>query len=373
MFDPGRAFLAAVERESDTTAIADGKRRLSYAFWYEEIARVAGGLTALGLRHGDRWLSSCRTGSKMASLHWACQLAGIVVRPLKTGVSSPRSWTIASPMPTPPGSSSTMSRRIPSPARRRSSRCRGSQSATSTGPPAVSKTCKAARTGSRREPGSEDLSLLLYTSGTTGRPKGVPRRHRAERAAALAQIAKNLYARGERTLGVMPLYHTMGVRSLLAMALVDGTFVCMPRFDAAKDGSSACARAPPARRRDTRDEGCRTWARLAVPAAAVEAPAHAVTETATKTRMHKSGASEPRMEEARVTKAEASEVWTKKAAAEPAVPASIKSDGNSDRPSPAPWVTPIPARCIIRVRTRSNTLENNKDSLVSERGCLPIS
>jgi 2-furoate---CoA ligase len=30
----------------------------------------------------------------------------------------------------------------------------------------------------------------------------------------------------------MPLYHTMGVRSLLAMALVDGRFVCMPRFDA---------------------------------------------------------------------------------------------------------------------------------------------
>ena len=29
----------------------------------------------------------------------------------------------------------------------------------------------------------------------------------------------------------MPLYHTMGVRSLLAMALIDGVFVCMPRFD----------------------------------------------------------------------------------------------------------------------------------------------
>jgi len=101
-------------------------------------------------------------------------------------------------------------------------------------------------------------------------------------------------------------------------------------------------------RLEKRHEGCRTWARLAVPAA-VEAPAHAVTETATKTRMHKGGASEPGMEEARVTKAEASEVWTEKAAAEPAVPASAKSDGNSDRPSPAPWVTPIPARCIIRV------------------------
>src|SRR5579863_6042594 len=74
---------------------------------------------------------------------------------------------------------------------------------------------------------------MLYTSGTTSRPKGVPRRHGAERAAAIAHVAQNLYARGERTLGAMPLYHTMGVRSLLAMSLVGGTFVCLPRFDAA--------------------------------------------------------------------------------------------------------------------------------------------
>ena len=32
----------------------------------------------------------------------------------------------------------------------------------------------------------------------------------------------------------MPLYHTMGVRSLLAMSLIDGAFVCLPRFDAAQ-------------------------------------------------------------------------------------------------------------------------------------------
>jgi 2-furoate---CoA ligase len=61
----------------------------------------------------------------------------------------------------------------------------------------------------------------------------VPRRHRAERAAAIAHLAQNLYGRGERTLGVMPLYHTMGVRSLLAMSLIGGTFVCMPRFEPA--------------------------------------------------------------------------------------------------------------------------------------------
>jgi 2-furoate---CoA ligase len=80
--------------------------------------------------------------------------------------------------------------------------------------------------------GPDAWSVMLYTSGTTARPKGVPRRQRAERAAALAHVAQNLYRAGERTLGVMPLYHTMGVRSLIAMSLVGGAFVCLPRFDA---------------------------------------------------------------------------------------------------------------------------------------------
>src|SRR5207244_2557025 len=80
----------------------------------------------------------------------------------------------------------------------------------------------------------EAWSVMLYTSGTTARPKGVPRRQRAERAAALAHVAQNLYAHGERTLGVMPLYHTMGVRSLIAMSLIGGTFICLPRFDATR-------------------------------------------------------------------------------------------------------------------------------------------
>jgi len=62
----------------------------------------------------------------------------------------------------------------------------------------------------------------------------VPRRHRAERAAGIAHVAQNLYRRGERTLGVMPLYHTMGVRSLIAMSLIGGTFVCLPRYDTSR-------------------------------------------------------------------------------------------------------------------------------------------
>ena len=76
-----------------------------------------------------------------------------------------------------------------------------------------------------------EVSLLLYTSGTTGRPKGVPRSHRADRAGGWSQALQHGYGWGDRTLGVMPLYHTMGIHSLLAMHLVGGCFVPLRRWD----------------------------------------------------------------------------------------------------------------------------------------------
>ena len=78
----------------------------------------------------------------------------------------------------------------------------------------------------------EELSVILYTSGTTGRPKGVPRAHGAEHAAAVAHVIQTQHRPGEVTLGVMPLFHTMGVRTLLASILVAGTWVPQAGFDA---------------------------------------------------------------------------------------------------------------------------------------------
>jgi 2-furoate---CoA ligase len=78
-----------------------------------------------------------------------------------------------------------------------------------------------------------ETSLMLYTSGTTGRPKGVPRSHAADRAGGMTQALQHGYVPHERTLGVMPLYHTMGIHSLLAMHLVGGCFVPQARWSAA--------------------------------------------------------------------------------------------------------------------------------------------
>ena len=85
MPDLGRAFLAAVARNPAACAIVDGDRRIAYAAWLERIGRAVAGLDALGLRSGDRLVTALRNRLEAATLHWACQLAGVAITPSTGG------------------------------------------------------------------------------------------------------------------------------------------------------------------------------------------------------------------------------------------------------------------------------------------------
>jgi 2-furoate---CoA ligase len=234
MFDLGTTFLAAVERDADAKAIVDGDLTLSYGEWRDRILCLAGGLGELGLKRGDHVAVVLQNNWQMATLHWACQLTGLIVVPLNWRVSAEElDYFLADA-----GAKALFFEAVSAAAVREAPAAASLARIAVGGAPGGTGDFDALL-GARPAPpragaGAGDISLMLYTSGTTGPGKGVPRRHSAERAAALAHVAQNCYRSGESTLGVMPLYHTMGVRSLLAMALVQGCFVCLPRFDAAR-------------------------------------------------------------------------------------------------------------------------------------------
>ena len=231
MTDLGRVLIAATERTPQALAVVDGLHRFDYAAWLDTVARVAGGLGGLGLRPGDRLAVVMQNRWEMAALHWACQLAGVVAVPLNWRSTADEldyflSDSGAAALAFDESAEAAVAASARAATLRRVGVDGGSEGTLDFGD------LLAASAEATPRASEDDLSLMLYTSGTTGRGKGVPRTHRAERAAALAHIAQNCYRTGERTLGVMPLYHTMGVRSLLAMAPVGGAFVCQHRFDA---------------------------------------------------------------------------------------------------------------------------------------------
>ncbi len=231
MLDLGRTFLQSVERRPGRLALVDGEVRLTYAEWYGRICRVAGALSALGLARGDHLVVVLQNRWEMATLHWACQCLGVIVTPVNWRAKGDELEYCVSDAE----ARAVVFEAISAEAVRESPACgaipRIAVGAVDGGTHAFAQMLEAAPLDPPFRASADDVSLMLYTSGTTGKPKGVPRRHRAERAAAIAQVAQYSYAVGEVTLGVMPMYHTMGVRSLLSMAIVDGTLVCLPRFE----------------------------------------------------------------------------------------------------------------------------------------------
>jgi len=233
-----RALTVAAERSPAAEAVADGARRATYAAFEARVNRVAASLARLGLARGEHVALLLKNREEHVAAYWACQKLGLIVTPLNWRYAEGEvrfcvddAEAIAVVFEA--ASAAAVLATRPALPRVRAWIHVGAD------PPPGTLTFESLAAGSA-DPGPPgvavddcDVSIMLYTSGTTGRPKGVPRTHRAEAAAALAHVVQSRNAFGERTLAAMPLYHTMGVRSTIAMALLHGALVCLPDWSAA--------------------------------------------------------------------------------------------------------------------------------------------
>lgn len=77
----------------------------------------------------------------------------------------------------------------------------------------------------------EDITILMYTAGTTGRPKGVPLRHSGFVSYILENVEPASLQTEERNLLSVPLYHVAGMQAVLGAVYGGRTLILMRQFE----------------------------------------------------------------------------------------------------------------------------------------------
>ena len=193
-------------------AVRDSRRSLSYAQWHARTQRLANGLLGLGLAKGDRVALLAYNCAEWMEIYAGLSAAGLVAVPINFRLTPPeiayivqhsearaviaqdelcdRIDPVRRELPVRADAYIAFGRELPA-------GWRGYEAlidAASEAAPAV-------------EVRPADMSALMYTSGTTGKPKGAMRSHEGSALIALATALEMRFTRDDTALLVMPMCH----------------------------------------------------------------------------------------------------------------------------------------------------------------------
>ncbi|HEY2203925.1 MAG TPA: acyl--CoA ligase family protein [Pseudonocardia sp.] len=235
--------LAFLRRSADVypdkTAIVYGERRYSYAEFADEVARVARALRASGIRPGDRVAYLVPNLPEMLVAHFAVPLAGAVLVAVNTRLASeevryildhsgakllvvdaglhPTIAPVAAELQTVAEIVTLVDPAAPGDV---------PGEVTAGYPDFVAR-------GATGEPVTwavdDELATISinYTSGTTGRPKGVMYTHRGAHLNSLAEIVHSAHSPDSVYLWTLPMFHCNGWCTPWAVTAIGGTHVCL--------------------------------------------------------------------------------------------------------------------------------------------------
>jgi long-chain acyl-CoA synthetase len=238
---PGSLFALleeAVARNSDGEAVVCGETRLSYAALDAEIGRLAAALAARGVAAGDRVALLVGNRPEFVIALFALARLGAVAVPMGLRLQTPEIAHVLNDC----GArllihEADVADRLP-----HRSETPGLETRIAVGEAAADMERLAdlveahagAPVPSVMPVAEEDTAVILYTSGTTGRPKGAMLTHLGIVHSSMVYEHCMGLTPADRSLAAVPLSHVTGlVANITAIVRAAGTLIIMPAFKAA--------------------------------------------------------------------------------------------------------------------------------------------
>ncbi|MBI5877611.1 MAG: long-chain-fatty-acid--CoA ligase [Chloroflexi bacterium] len=225
----------------DKTAVVHGSLRYTYRQFAERVYRLAGALRAAGVQPGDRVAFLCPNTPPMLEAHFGVPLTGAILVAINTRLSRDEIGYILNhaevkllfvdselaPITAPLAGQTPSLRQVITIVDDQSG---------APGPKPMGVTYEEFIAGGSREPiahaaREDDTISVNYTSGTTGRPKGVMYSHRGAALNALGECLEHGLTSESVYLWTLPMFHCNGWCFTWALVAVGGTHVCLRRVD----------------------------------------------------------------------------------------------------------------------------------------------
>ena len=238
----GELLPKAVKLYPQKEAIVCGNHRFDYRSFAHRAGRLANGLRRLGLKKGERVAILHENCHVFLEVYFAAAHLGVVLVPLNFRLASQDFAMILGDSQTKvliaQGKFADKVRAIdPSPAGLKNIIwTQSDQTAFAAGACGYESFLAAQPETLPSEPSAadEDVAHLYYTSGTTGRPKGVMLTHKNVKSHALGTIAEFQLRDTDKWFHVAPLFHLADAWATFAITWVGGTHVIIPTFEAGR-------------------------------------------------------------------------------------------------------------------------------------------
>jgi long-chain acyl-CoA synthetase len=218
-------------RDPQRCALIDGTTRLTWAELDARVSHFAAGLVRHGLHAGDRLGLLLGNSAEFVIAFYGALRAGLCVVPMNPAYTAPEVAVLVSDA----GVRLIIASTATSPVASQVAEAVPSCDVVLVGTPAWDSLFDSSLLLAEMSTSGDALALLLFTAGTSGRPKGAMLTHGALRAnteSLLSLTAPSAVQAGDIVLAVLPMFHVYGLNTVLNLAVAAGaTSVIVDRFD----------------------------------------------------------------------------------------------------------------------------------------------